>query len=107
MSTLINVASFHARPGQSAALGSALLSLVPLSRSEPGNVQYDISQAIDDPDTWLVFEQWRSRGDFDFHMTTPYVAQFLAAVPDLCDGDPDLRGYTLRSRDTGEQSRPI
>ncbi|GGY30452.1 putative quinol monooxygenase [Pseudoduganella albidiflava] len=107
MSILINVASFQARPGQSAALGSALLSLVSLSRAEPGNLQYEICQAIDAPDTWLVFEQWRSRGDFDFHMATPYVTRFLAAVPDLCAGDPDLRGYALRSPGSAEQSRPI
>ena len=97
METLINVAHFRARQGKGQALGSALLALVDASRSEAGNLQYDICQSHDDPDTWLVFEQWRSRQAFDFHMATPYVTQFLAAVPDLCAGELDVRSYAPRS----------
>lgn len=97
MSTLSVTAFCRARANFSATLGEVLLSLVAPTREEAGSIRYDVLQAVDDPDLWLVREEWRSRADFDRHMAAPHVGAFLARVPELCAGDIDLRFFATRS----------
>ncbi len=99
MSELTNAAFFTARTGRSEELGARLLELVAPSRSEPGCLRYDIYQSVDDPNAWFVYEDWRSRADFDAHMSTPYVTAFLSQVPELCAADVEICGYIRRSSD--------
>lgn len=97
MDPISKVAFFAAKRGEEARLGHQLMALVPSSRSEPGNLRYEIFQDTSDDGLWIVVEDWRSAADFDFHMTTDYVQAFLDQVPALCDGEPDIRSYQKRS----------
>lgn len=97
MCTLSKIAFFAARRGQEDLLGTYLLSLVPPSRAEAGNLRYEIFQDASDNGLWIAVEDWRSEADFNIHMATSYVRTFLSQVPSLCDGDPDLRSYYKRS----------
>ena len=97
MKIVSKVAFFAASKGREQHLGERLLQLVSRSRSEPGNLRYEVLQDISDDGIWIVVEDWCSEADFDAHMATPYVRSFLAEVPDLCDGDPDIRTYRKRS----------
>jgi quinol monooxygenase YgiN len=97
MNIVSKVAFFAARKGRERHLGERLLPLVSRSRSEPGNLRYEVLQDTGDDGIWIVLEDWCSEVDFDGHMATPYVCSFLAEVPDLCDGDPDIRSYRKRS----------
>ncbi|MGV0680706.1 putative quinol monooxygenase, partial [Mycolicibacterium fortuitum] len=83
--TLCNVASFRAKAGKGTDLGEKLAGLVGPSRSESGCLRYELYQADDDADRWLVVEVWRSSDDLDLHMNTAHLAEFLKEVPDLCD----------------------
>jgi quinol monooxygenase YgiN len=68
------------------------------SRSEPGCLRYDVYHSNDDPNTWFVYEDWRSRADFDAHMRTPYMHAFMTDLPALCVQDVDIRAYRRVSR---------
>ncbi len=92
-----NVAFFTARPGLGEELGRGLLALVAPTRREPGCLRYEIFQSPTDADAWFVYEDWRGPADFDAHMAAPYVRDFMARLPGLCQGDPDIRGYVRRS----------
>lgn len=97
METLINVAFFVARQGRTEDLGESLLALVAPTRTEEGCQRYEIFQSSDDRDQWMVHEAWRSRADFDAHMRTPYVAGFMARVPELCREDVEICAYAQRA----------
>ncbi len=97
MRPLTNTAFFHAKPGQGETLGARLLELVEPSRKEPGCIRYDIFQSQDKPDTWFVYEDWRSPEDLEVHMRTPYVRAFLKDVAALVEGDVEIHAYQMKS----------
>jgi quinol monooxygenase YgiN len=97
MAELTNAAFFNAKPGRSEELGFELLQLVSPSRQEEGCLRYEIHQSKDDPNAWLVLEDWRHPSDFDLHMATDYVQAFMAKVADLCTEEVEICGYRRRS----------
>lgn len=97
MAELTNIAFFKAKPGRSKDLGEALLVLVSPSRQEAGSLRYEIHQSQETADDWMVVEDWRHASDFDEHMKTSYVIDFLARVPELCVDDVKIRGFQQRS----------
>jgi quinol monooxygenase YgiN len=52
---------------------------------------------MESSDDWMVVEDWRYPSDFDEHMATSYVRDFLVKVPDLCVTDVEIRGFQQRS----------
>lgn len=102
-----NVAFAVARPAMAEQLGIELLKLVTPTRAEPGCLRYEIHRSLRDPHIWMILETWRARADFDAHMQTPYVRDFLAQVPSLCVGDIEIGEYHHTSAITnhaGEES---
>ena len=93
MKAVTNAAFFTARPNMSTVLGARLLELVPFTRQEPGCLRYEIHHSKDDPDSWFVYEDWRSPADFEAHMETPYVKAFMNDVPVLCNEDVEICSY--------------
>jgi quinol monooxygenase YgiN len=45
----------------------------------------------------MVVEDWRYPSDFDEHMATSHVRDFLVKVPDLYVTDVEIRGFQQRS----------
>ena len=52
------------------------------SRTEPGNLRWDLCQAEDDPTRFLLYEAYRSKPDFAAHQQTPHYLAWKAAVAD-------------------------
>jgi quinol monooxygenase YgiN len=88
-----NVAFAVAKPGMSEALGTQLLELVTPSRAEPGCQRYEVHQSVHNQDSWMIIESWLQEADFDHHMQTPYVRDFLALAPTLCVQDIEIGEY--------------
>jgi quinol monooxygenase YgiN len=97
MSDLTSLAFIRARKGKSADLGRALLDLVTPSRAEAGCLHYAIHVSADDPDLWMAYEIWASEAEFDGHFQAPHVQDFVTRLPDLVEGDLDLRRYHLKA----------
>ena len=96
MAELTNVAFFKAKHGRSKALGTALLALVSPTQREAGNLRYVIYQSKDAPDEWIVVEDWRHHSDFDEHMKTTYVREFLTKAADLCVNEIEIQKFQRR-----------
>jgi quinol monooxygenase YgiN len=73
-----SIAFIRARPQKSAELGRRLLALVEPTRQEVGCINYDVHRSSDDPDVWVMHENWRSAADLDAHFEMPYLKEFLA-----------------------------
>ena len=93
MADLTNLAFLRARSGCSERLGERLLALVRPSRAEPGCRAYEVHQSNDDPDLWMVYENWRSAEDLKAHFALPHMQAFVKDAPAIIDGDFDLRSF--------------
>jgi quinol monooxygenase YgiN len=87
------VAMLKAKPGRSEELGSRLKALIEPTRAEAGNIDYLLHRATDGDDTWMLYENWRSKRDLDLHFETSYLKDFLKAAPTLLANEMDLRFF--------------
>jgi quinol monooxygenase YgiN len=76
---------FHARPGQAAALASALDEVVPPSHAEAGCVFIQAYRSVQDPDLFHIHSRWVDEAAFDLHAGLAHTQRFLASVQALID----------------------
>ena len=72
-----------AKKGCEQALRKELELLVVESRKEPGNIHYDLYQALDDECIFMFHETWADQKAFDEHVASPYLQSFLAKESEL------------------------
>jgi quinol monooxygenase YgiN len=92
------VAFLRAKPGRSDELGHRLATLVAPARAEPGNINYDLHRSNDDPDVWVLYENWRSPADLKAHFQLPYMKEFVAHLDEVLSGEMDLRRCSMKSQ---------
>lgn len=77
------VARIKAKAGMEEKVKEELLALVAPTRKEPGCLNYDLHQALDDQSLFVFYENWLSKKDLDEHLQMPYLQAFLAKVDQL------------------------
>jgi quinol monooxygenase YgiN len=77
------VARIQAKPGCEERVRQELLKLLTPTRSEIGCINYDMHQAIDDPATFLFYENWTSEEDLERHLAVPHLKAWFALAPTL------------------------
>jgi quinol monooxygenase YgiN len=77
------VARIKAKPGMEEKVKDVLLALVAPTRTEPGCINYDLHQALDDKSSFVFYENWQSKKDLDEHLQTPYLQAFLSKAEHL------------------------
>ena len=90
---LVNIAIFRAVKGKADMLEAGLTRLVEPTRQEKGCLDYRIHRSKEEPELWMVYENWRSPADFAAHLQTDYVSDFMNKVAALLDGEPDIRQF--------------
>lgn len=91
------IAIIRAKAGQSDELGRRLSTLVAPTRAEPGCVNYDLHRSNDDPSVWIIYENWRTPADLDYHFRTEHFLKFKASSHEVLGGDMDLRRCSMTS----------
>ncbi|MEU4196402.1 putative quinol monooxygenase [Kribbella sp. NPDC026611] len=81
-------AILKARPERVSEVQQVLLELKRLTREEGGSVDYGVFRG--DDGVFLVFERYVDQSACDAHFATPYVSAFLASVPELLTGEPQV-----------------
>lgn len=72
------------------------------TRSEPGNVRFDVLRHEDDPTRFFLYEVYRSREDFVAHQKTPHYLAWKAAVADwMAEPRQGVKHHSLLPDDTG------
>ena len=74
------LAQITAAPGQEARVRAALEELVPITRAEPGCLQYDLHVDTGTPGFFVFYENWESRELWQAHMNAPHLAAYAAAT---------------------------
>jgi quinol monooxygenase YgiN len=77
---IVCVAQFTAKEGKEGELLEAMHALIPATRSEKGNIRYELNQAIDAPRTITFIEKFASQEAFDYHCNTPHFKEFFDTV---------------------------
>jgi quinol monooxygenase YgiN len=91
------VAFLRAKPGLGEELGRRLFNLYQNSRGESGNINYDLHQSNDDPEVWMLYENWRLPSDLDVHFTFQYMKDFVATLDEVLEGEMDLRRFSMKT----------
>lgn len=85
------IANMKAKPGKEQELRQALEALIEPTSREEGFVNYDLHQAVDDPGTFYLYENWESEEALDKHLSAPHLQEFVGVMDDLLDE----RGLTI------------
>lgn len=81
------VAVLTALPGSEAHLRALLDGMLTPSRSEPGNLRYDLWQDQSDPKRFVLDELYVDAAAIEAHRATPHFQAYLAAINDLAERD--------------------
>ena len=65
------------------------------TRKEPGNLSYNVYEETTYPNSFIFFEEWKSRGSLDKHLATPYAKSIVEKFSELVEGEPSLRVYYI------------
>ncbi len=91
------VAHFRAKPGSSLALADALMACATQTRSEPGNVNYDLHRDKKDLAVYVLYEGWTGQEALDKHFQSPHFKTLAAALDTLAEPGPDDKPFTLET----------
>ncbi|MEM7715666.1 MAG: putative quinol monooxygenase [Cyanobacteria bacterium P01_A01_bin.68] len=67
------------------------------SRAESGNISYSFYEEAGTPNSFIYFEEWKSREALVEHLKQPYVTPLLEEFSELVDGDANVRVYDIHS----------
>ena len=90
------IAVIRPREERATEAEAALRDLMAGTHAEPGCVFMELTTADDDPLTWVMFEKFRSRADWEEHMRTEHVVRGNAILADLLRAPTELRFYSGR-----------
>jgi quinol monooxygenase YgiN len=76
-------ATFTARPGEGDRVAELLRDFAEGVRAEKGNVVFDATRLVDDPDRFFVYEVYRDEAAFQAHLAAPAGVPFNAALQEL------------------------
>lgn len=88
------IATLQAQPERAAELAAVLTELARASRSEPGNLLFDVHRQLSDRNQMIVIERWDGVTSVDAHMTSAHVGEALAKLGPLLAAPPQIVRYT-------------
>ncbi|AQQ67756.1 antibiotic biosynthesis monooxygenase [Microbulbifer agarilyticus] len=87
--SLTVIGSIKAKPEFTEDVKTELLKLIPITRAEKGNIQYDLHQDNNDASYFLFFENWENRDLWQAHMEAEHLKAYMDAV------DGKVEDFTL------------
>ncbi|HSH85955.1 MAG TPA: putative quinol monooxygenase [Methylophilus sp.] len=97
------VAFIYAKPGYQDEVATTLKSLIELSRSEAGCINYDLHQSSDDPTVFVMYENWHDRSDLDHHFNMPYMQEIMKSLPEMLRAPVEMHYLDMLSHPNRQQ----
>ena len=76
MNTLKIIAKVVVKKEYQKELEETLKTIVDGSRSEEGNISYDLHQNTNNPLEYIIIEVWKSEDAINYHNQTPHFLEF-------------------------------
>ena len=86
-------ATLRVKPGKMAGLVETIRDFVALTRQEPGCEVFSISQSLDDPELFILWEVFTNEAALQEHLAKPYTQELFAL--DLFDMVSHVRHTAL------------
>jgi quinol monooxygenase YgiN len=88
--SLTVIAQIKVKPGKESQVRQELLSLVAPSRKDAGCLNYDLHQALDNPNLFMFHENWTCKAHLDQHLQKPDLQAVLGRVGQLVAEPPQI-----------------
>lgn len=88
------LAFLKAKPGKRNELEEMLKTLIPPTRSEPGNIAYVMHRSTANPDELLFDEIWVDMKSLEDHLKTPHMQAALPKIQALLDAPLRIETYS-------------
>lgn len=85
MSQLTVIAKLKAKAGAEEHLFAACHKLIAPTLEEEGCVNYDMHRSVEDPGTFMFYENWTTRPLWEQHMKSPHLADFSASTEGMVE----------------------
>ncbi|MBV8575738.1 MAG: antibiotic biosynthesis monooxygenase [Acetobacteraceae bacterium] len=76
-------ALLKARPGRATELIALLRGLASHSRSEPGNLRWDLWQDQNDETNFIIDELYKDAASVEVHRATPHFREYASRIEEL------------------------
>src|SRR5919199_1421046 len=78
---IVLVARYQVKPGKGGEVLEVLSRMARLVKEqEPGCKLYQVSRSTEDPDHFLLYEQYTDQAAFEGHRTTPHFKAIIEAI---------------------------
>ena len=84
------IVKFVTNDGQADKLIDVMREPIAQTAKEDGNILYELSQSIKEPNEFVLYERWKSLDALNSHLKQPYLAKLLASLEGLLAEAPDL-----------------
>jgi quinol monooxygenase YgiN len=87
VNVLVVIARYHAKPGNGDDVAAILARHTGPTRAEPGCVSFLVNRAVDDPDRFVLYEQYADEVAFQAHRQSAHFRENVerGVVPLLAD----------------------
>jgi quinol monooxygenase YgiN len=85
VSPLTVIAKLKAKSGSEEQLYEECRKLVGPTRAEEGCINYDLHRSLEDPATFMFYENWESRPLWEQHMESPHLQEFSGKQEELAE----------------------
>jgi quinol monooxygenase YgiN len=73
-------AKYLVKAGRGDEVEAALRRMAPLVKTEPGCTLYHANRSADNPDVFLLYEQYIDEAAFDAHRNTPHFKEIVEGI---------------------------
>lgn len=92
---VIVIARFQPRSGRRDELVALLEEVQEASRRDDGCLHYGYYAEVADAVSFVAVEEWRDMAALEGHLRQPHVGRLVAAIPQLADGQPEIRAHEV------------
>lgn len=87
---ILIVVKFPVRPERSEEWISLVSDFTTATRSEPGNIMFEWSRSVDDPDTFVLVEGFRDDAAGAAHVGSDHFKAAMSWMPDVVAAKPQI-----------------
>lgn len=73
-------ATFFVKPEMTAAFLEKTAALIVATRKETGCLAYELFQAVEDPNTYVMIENWQDQASVEQHNTSPLLVDLFKNI---------------------------
>jgi quinol monooxygenase YgiN len=83
--------TFKVKAGNEKKFEEAFAPCLTATRKEAGCVAYFLNRDTDEPNTYIMYEQFKGIPALEAHLKEKHTQTLLATVIPMCDGDPKIK----------------